>query len=154
LETAAQNFPAQIDGAAILLEGDNQGANSALNHFRSPVLKINQMLQRVFQLCCERRIDVLVRWIPRENLTEADALSRLPDPPDWGLSILELDKVFQHFGCRPTADLFASDVHHVAKKLVSRFFTPGCSAVDATKQDWGSLAIPRYSLGVFTPQAG
>jgi hypothetical protein len=151
LETAAQNFPERINGAAILLEGDNQGAISALNHFRSPVFEINQVLRKVFQLCCEQRIDVLARWIPRDNLAEEDALSRLPDPSDWGFCASKLHKVFQHFGRRPTVDLFASDVHHVTEKFVSRFFTPGCSAVDVTKQDWSNLLGPSDIVWVFPP---
>jgi ribonuclease HI len=151
LKAAAQRSPDQVRDAAILLEGDNQGAISALNHLKSPIQEINQCLRKVFQLCCEQRFDVVARWIPRDTLEEADALSRLPDPADWGLSTSELRSVFKHFGRKPTLYLFASDVHHVVDRFVSRFFTPGCEAVDATKLDWKVFASPAEVVWVFPP---
>jgi hypothetical protein len=135
LEAAFKNFPEELKEAAVLLEGDNQGAISAINHLRSPVEEINGVLRRIFQLCSDNGFDVVAKWIPRDNLSDADALLRAPDHSDWGLSDEELRKVLKHFGVQPTLDLFASDVHHVADRFVSKFFTPGCTAVDATKQN-------------------
>jgi hypothetical protein len=80
LEVVAQHFTNDIKGAAVLLEGDNQGAISALNHLRSPNQGINQTLQTVFNLCCNGDFDVIAKWVPRDNPTEADELSRRPDP--------------------------------------------------------------------------
>jgi hypothetical protein len=149
LEAAAQQFPDKVRGAAMLLEGYNQGAISALNHLRSPIAEINQVPRKVFRLCCEEQMDVIAKWIPRENLEQADALSRLPDPSDWGLSTSQLHQVFGHFMRSPTIDIFASDVHHVADRFVSRFFTPGCLAVDAIKQDWSALLDPSDVVWLF-----
>jgi hypothetical protein len=104
LSVATQQFPSQLRGTSVLLEGDNQGAISALNHLRSPNPGINSTLQRIFQLCCEMNFDVLAKWILRENLMEADELSRRPDPSDWGLASSELERVFHHFGVRPSID--------------------------------------------------
>jgi hypothetical protein len=133
------------------LEGDNQGAISAVNHMRSPVPEINEVLKGVFQLCCQRRFDVLAKWIPREHLTEADALSRLPDPSDWGISASQLLQVIEHFKVKPTVDLFASDIHHVAQRFVSKFFQAGCCAVDAIRQDWGSITQASDVVWIFPP---
>jgi hypothetical protein len=113
--------------------------------------EINKILRGVFQLCCRERIDVMAKWIPREDLDEADALSRLPDPSDWGLSASQLQKVLDHFRCSPTIDLFASDVHHVADRFISRFFSPRCSAVDATRQDWSAILDPSDVIWLFPP---
>jgi hypothetical protein len=79
LDSAARRFRSQIQGAAILLEGDNQGAIADLNQFRSTVPEINEVLRRVFELCCEVDFDVVAKWVPRDDLPEADALSRQPD---------------------------------------------------------------------------
>jgi hypothetical protein len=57
----------------------------------------------------------------------------------------------RHFGFMPTIDLFASDIHHVASKFVSKFFTPGCIAVDATKQDWKRLSSAQDVIWLFPP---
>jgi hypothetical protein len=151
LSVAAQQFPDQLRGTSILLEGDNQGAMSVLNHLRSPNRGINRSLQQVFQLCCEMNFDVLAKWIPRENLTEADELSRRPDPSDWGLAKPELEKVFHHFGLLPSIDMFASDSHHVSDAFVSRFYVPGCLAADALRQDWRKLAGQFGLAWVFPP---
>lgn len=151
LETAVNRFPERIRGAAILLEGDDQGAISALNHFRSPIPEINQVLRGIFRLCCENQFDVVAKWIPRESLVEADALSRLPDPSDWGLTASEQQKIFRHFGRRPTVDIFASDAHHVADKFLSLYYTPGCFAVDAIKQDWATILASSDLIWVFPP---
>jgi hypothetical protein len=96
LEVAFKNFPKELVGSAVLLEGDNQGAISAINNLRSPVKEINEILQSIFRLCSENGFDVIAKWIPRENLSEADALSRMPDPSDWRLSDKEMRKILQH----------------------------------------------------------
>jgi hypothetical protein len=142
LGVVARHFAGEVRGAVVLLEGDNQGAISALNHLRSPNQGINQTLRTVFNLCCDGDFDVVAKWVPRDNLTEADELSRRPDPSDWGLAETERDKAFRHFGVRPTVDLFASDIHHVTDRFVSQFHTPGCLAVDAFHQNWEDLIGP------------
>lgn len=151
LTVAAQQFPQRLRGTSILLEGNNQGAISALNHFRSPNPGINQTLQRVFQLCCNMQFDVVAKWILRDNLTEADELSRRPDPFDWGLAKLEFERTCGLFGVRPSVDLSASDVHHVSDAVVSQFYTPGCMAVDAFRHDWGALLSPSDLAWIFPP---
>jgi hypothetical protein len=75
LETVYQNFPNELRGAAVLLEGDNQGAISAINNLRSPVKEINEVLRKIFHLCSENGFDVVAKWIPRDNLSDVDALS-------------------------------------------------------------------------------
>jgi hypothetical protein len=105
----------------------------------------------VFQLCCEKDFDVIAKWIPREDLMEADEMSRRPDPSDWGISKTELEGVCDHFGVRPTVDLFASDAHHVTRAFVSQFYTPGCIAVDALHHDWDRLIEPDGIAWVFPP---
>jgi hypothetical protein len=151
LVVAAQEFPSELHEASVLLKGDNQGAISALNQFRSPVSEINEVLKGVFELCAEFKADVIGRWIPRENLTEADALSREPDPNDWGISKEIYEEACSIAGVSPVVDLFASDVHHTTSQFVSHFFTPGCCAVDAIRLDWSGL-IPKGQVAwVFPP---
>jgi hypothetical protein len=44
-----------------------------------------------------------------------------------------------------------SDAGHELLCFVSRFFTPGCEAVDATKLDWKVFASPAEVVWVFPP---
>jgi hypothetical protein len=136
LAVTAQQFPSEFKEASILIEGDNQGAIAAVNNFRSPVPEIDQILKGMFEICAEFRSDVIGKWIPRECLTETDALSRQPDPSDWGLAQELFIKVCKSLRVHPTVDLFASDAHHATEQFVSQYFTPGCMAVDALHLDW------------------
>jgi hypothetical protein len=137
--------------AAILIEGDKQGAIAAINSFRSPVPEINNLLKGVFETCAELRADVIGKWIPRGELTEADALSREPDATDWGIASDVFDSACLHFGCYPSVDMFASDVHHTVDQFVSHFFTPGCLAVNALRLDWSEVIKEDHSIWVFPP---
>jgi hypothetical protein len=151
ITVVAQQFPQHMKGAAVVIEGDNQGAIAALNSFRSPVAEINEILQGMFELCAEFQTDVIGNWIPRESLPEADALSREPDATDWGISADLFDQACAIFGCQPSLDMFASDRHHTVTKFVSQFYTPGCSAVNALRLDWSELAEPNQVLWLFPP---
>jgi hypothetical protein len=86
LEVITQKILERIQGSSVLLLGDNQGAVSALRNLRSSVPEMHLTVQHIFQLCTEFDFDIVARWIPRENLTEADELSRQPDAADWGLA--------------------------------------------------------------------
>jgi hypothetical protein len=151
LAAAAQLFPRALRGAAIQIEGDNQGAISALNHLRSPVTEINEVLKGVFNICAEFNADVIGKWVPREQLTAADALSREPDAMDWGIAKEIFEQACAKLGCRPSIDMFASDVHHVVDKFVSQFFSPGCAAADALRLDWSEIIGMGESVWAFPP---
>jgi hypothetical protein len=151
LTVAAQQFPHVLREAAILIESDNQGAISAINSFRSPVPEINDLLKGVFKTCAELRAGVIGKWIPRGELTEADALSREPDATDWRIATGIFDSACLHFGCYPSVDMFASDVHHTVDQFVSQFFTPGCLAVNALQIDWSEVIKEGQSIWVFPP---
>jgi hypothetical protein len=151
LAIAAQQFPLILQEAAILIEGDNQGAIAAINSMRGPVNEINEMLKGVFEICTELRADVIGRWIPRGELTEADALSREPDASDWGISRKVYESACSSFGCVPSLDLFASHAHHTVDRFVSQFYTPGCLAVDSLRLDWSQLIQNGEVIWVFPP---
>jgi hypothetical protein len=137
ITTAVKKFPDQIHGISVLVKlGDNQGAISALNHLRSPVPGIHQSLQRVFQLCSQNNFDVVARWTSRENLAEADELSRRPDASDWEIEKSTFQAVCNWFCVHPQIDLFASGVNHVIPRFVTPYYKPNCEAVHAYKLDW------------------
>jgi hypothetical protein len=139
IAAAAQKFPELVRGASVLLTGDNQGAISAFNNFRSPVPEIHESLQRIFNICSKNDFNVQARWTPRENLAEADELSKRPDASDWGIDRSIYESACEWFGVKPNLDLFASGAHHVSDRFVSQFFEPGCMAVHAYGLDWAQV---------------
>lgn len=151
LQIIVQQFPNRVKGSAVLLRGDNQGAIMDLQKFKSPVPEIHQILEEVFRLCCQYDFDLVARWIPREELDEADALSRQPDGSDWALSPELFGQIQDFFGVRPTIDLFASDKCHLLEKFVSQFYTPGCCAVDATRIDWRKTCGQEETAWIWRP---
>lgn len=105
----------------------------------------------MFEVCAEFRADVIGKWIPRDNLSEADALFLEPDSTDWGISNAIFDDVCNFFDCKLALDMFASDAHHMVDKFVSQFYTPGCLAVDALRLDWSKLTEPNQTVWLFPP---
>jgi hypothetical protein len=122
-----------------------------LNKLRSPVPEIHGLLQHVFHLCAEFDFDLLAKWIPREDLTKADALSREPDPSDWALSSPLFAEVIEHFQVEPAVDIFASNANHVVDRFVSQVYVPGCAAIDATRLDWRRLLERSEVAWLFPP---
>lgn len=150
VELAASRFPALLRGASILLTGDNQGAIAALNNLRSPVAAMNAQLRHLFDLSIELGCSVQGVWVPREQLTEADAISREPDASDWGISPALFAQICKRFRVVPSWDLFASDTHHTSGKFISKLFSPGCAAAQAFTLHWGQL-VGSETAWVFPP---
>ena len=51
----------------------------------SPRLILNELARELFWFCLERRIVILKKWVPREENSLADELSKLIIPNDWML---------------------------------------------------------------------
>jgi hypothetical protein len=141
VQTAAEVWPQLLTRASILITGDNQGAISCINKLRSPVPQINPALRKLFDISTRLHCDVLAQWVLREEIKEANALSREPDVSDWGLHPALFGQIGKRFDCQPSIDIFASDAHHVVGRFISKKFMPGCTETDAFCLDWGVLAM-------------
>lgn len=150
-EAAIQISDGRLDGASLLLTGDNQAAVACVNNLRSSRPEIHQLLRRLFDLCLDANCGVQARWRPRELITRADELSKEPDASDWGLSPQLVSDICAKFGVSPVIDLFASAVHHVSDKFISKYFEPGCTGVQAMALDWRLLCQPSETAWVFPP---
>ena len=49
----------------------------------SPRLNLNELARKLFWFCLEQRIVIQVEWVPREENTLADELSKLIISDDW-----------------------------------------------------------------------
>lgn len=98
LQLAAERFPEVLRGSAVLVVGDNQGAVSAINKFNSTAPDVAAGLRGIFELCSNLDFDVVAQGKPREELVLEDALSRVPDASDWGLSPAVCQDIIQRFG--------------------------------------------------------
>ncbi|GAQ93310.1 putative DNA/RNA polymerases [Klebsormidium nitens] len=151
--TAFQTHPNALKGASLLITGDSQSAVACINELRSTQPDIHGLLQQLFDLCLEADCSVQARWVPRGQLTEADRISREPDAGDWGLNPILVNAIKARFGVQPILDVFASAVHHVTPNFISKFFEPGCKAVQAMRQDWRDFVPPGQVAWLFPPPA-
>jgi hypothetical protein len=117
----------------------------------STVPMICLALREALELSAALNFDITARWIPRKENEAADALSREMDASDWGIEKGLLQRLISHFGVRIGIDMYASDAHHVSSKFVSQYYTPGCFAVHAPRQDIEAARASRCrcGLGIF-----
>lgn len=151
LRVAAYLHASKLRGSSLLITGDSQSATSDINRFRSSNPVLNRLLRQMFDLCLEAGCDIQAQWVPREHITLADAISREPDASDWGLDPAIVKAIIRHFNVRISADLFASATHHVSVNFVSKFYEPGCTAVQALRLDWRTILDVNQSAWVFPP---
>ncbi|VDI09184.1 Hypothetical predicted protein [Mytilus galloprovincialis] len=81
-------------------------------------------------------------WIPREQHTHADRLSRQSDCDDWDVQ----DDIFtylDHMWVPHNADRFAHDYNTKCKHFNSKYWCPGTPAIDAFTVDWKGTKLDR-----------
>ena len=103
----------------------------------------------IFRLCFALGISLDSQWLPREENVRADLLSRFIDRDDWSLNPAVFRFLDARSGPHPV-DRFSSHFNSQVARFNSKYFSPGCSAVDALAQDWGSdnkwLCQPVYLI--------
>ena len=87
-------------------------------------------------LCEQQNIVISPEWIPRENIERADYLSRCLDSDDWLVSVNVFSMLSSKWGPY-SVDRFASHLNAKCLRFNSRWWVPGCEAVDAMVQWWG-----------------
>ena len=100
---------------------------------RKPALQA--VAVRIFRLAWENSISLEPEWIPREENKIADYVSRIVDYDDWMLNP-EIFRSLDYVWGPHTVDRFASDHNTQLDRFNSRFWNPGCEAVDAFTVDW------------------
>jgi len=154
-----QSFSQLLRGQHVQLLTDNSAVPSILSHgSRKPHL--HDLALEVFWLCNKFNIKLAISWIPRDQNTQADAMTRWNDTNDWKLN----PSVFQYLDARwgpHTCDRFSSHNNFQLSPFNSYFWCPGTAGVDAFAQcDWGTHnnwcyppfdLIPR-TLGIIAQQ--
>ena len=91
----------------------------------------------IFRLCFALGISLDSQWLTREENVRADLLSRFIDRDDWSLNPAVFRFLDARSGPHPV-DRFSSHFNSQVTRFNSKYFSPGCSAVDALAQVWGS----------------
>ena len=91
----------------------------------------------IFELCFQHSIKLEMDWILRSLNSQAEFLSRIVDYDDW-----EVDPcIFQAIDSSwdpHSVDWFASSHNALLPCFHSRFWSPGCEAVNTFTVNWGN----------------
>lgn len=151
LEAAVQSQAEHLKDSAVPIRGDNQGAVSALNSFRSPAPDVNAALRGIFELCAQYNFDVVAEWRPRDLMALEDELSKIPDSSDWGLIRPKFRRICEEFGVEPRVDLFALATWHQLPAFISDSYTPGALGINALRLDWTEIVPAGTFAWAFPP---
>lgn len=98
-------------------------------------LHLHRLFLAILDVCYRFGLFIHVFHVPRSLNCVADFYSRFVDHADYGLSDAFFGLVASRWG--PFAvDRFASSSNTRCARFMSRFFCPGCEAVDALLSDW------------------
>ena len=129
---ALEAFASRLSNSKVFWYSDNQNIESIL-HNGSRKCDLWELALVVFQICLLHRISLEVKWIPRDLNVSADYISKPVDFDGYGLN----DIVFEglnHLWGPHTIHRFSCSYNAKLPRFNSRFFQPGCEAVDAFAQ--------------------
>jgi hypothetical protein len=85
-------------------------------------------------------ITLEIQWVPREENTCADAISKFCDESDWKIALQIFRRLERRWGS-PVVDLFASHLNMAVPRFFSRYWCPGTAGVDAFARDWSDFSL-------------
>ena len=128
---------------------DNYAA-SCVFESGSNKIELQILSEEVFEVCKSSKIKISVKWVPRECIPRADALSKTIDHDDWETTapfFAYLNNLWGPF----TIDRFADSNNAKVQRFNSKFMCPGTEGVDAFLSTWKNennfLVPPVYLAG-------
>ena len=101
----------------------------------SPRLKLNELARELFWFGEEHNVTLSVEWVPREQNTLADELSKLIIPDDAMLNRTFFRQLELRFGTH-TVDLFSSGTNNQCERFYSLHWCRGTAGVNAFAFAW------------------
>ena len=121
-------------GKFVVFQVDAQNLLGIVNR-GSPRLKLNALARELFWFGLEHRISLVVEWVPREENTLADELSKLLIPDDFMIGRTHFRRLELRFGPH-TIDLFASGDNNLCDRLYSLHWCMRSGGVNVFAYDW------------------
>jgi hypothetical protein len=121
-------------GKFVVFQVDAQNLLGIVNR-GSPRLNINELARELFWLCVEQEITIKVEWVPREENSLADELSKLLIPSDWMVGRAIFGRLEERWGSH-TVDLFASSENNQCDRFYSLHWCRGSAGCDAFAFEW------------------
>ena len=129
-----KSFAPLLQGRVVNWETDNQAVPSIVTK-GSKKKHLQDLAVSVYFLCKKENIHLHLSWIPRDENTVADEMSRYVDYDDWRTTVAFFNHLNTRWGCF-TIDRFANQSNAKIPRYNALFWNPACEAVDAFTQDW------------------
>lgn len=129
-----KSFDALLEGKRVLVLSDSTNAVAIIDHGSSKP-SLNALAVEIYHFCLMHCIILTVKWVPREQNSAADSVSKWQDSSDWKLNPSWFRELDAQFGPH-TVDRFASSVNTMLPRFNSYFYCPGTEAVDCFAQAW------------------
>ena len=123
-----------LEGQSVVINTDSKNVSSILN-VGSRVSELHESALKIHGTCRDKHINLIPRWIARQENKEADYLSRCSDSDDWAIQRWVFNWLDTLWGPH-TYDRFASDYNTKCKLFSSRWWCPGTAAIDAFSISW------------------
>jgi len=148
-ELVLESLREKLAGRECRHRTDNQAAVRIMQ-VGSRIPELHEIAVRIFSFCRQQQIKLIPEWVPREENERADYFSKLVDGDDWQLSTEVFRGLDEAWGPH-SIDCFASESTKKLEKYCSRWWNPGCWAVDAFTVSWEGenawLCPPFYLIG-------
>ena len=129
------SFAGKLAGHRVKWLTDNQGvmyiirSSSKKEHLQEGAIEI-------YNVCLTHNLKLDMEWVPHSANEYADVISRVIDHDDWSLNPKVFLVLDANWGPH-TIDCFASPENAQLPRFHSRFWSPGCEAVDTFTVNWG-----------------
>ena len=130
-----ESFTEHLQHQAVLWHSDNINVarilevGSSKNHLQSLALDI-------YRSCLRHDINIIPKWLPREENVFADAISKHADTDDWSIDDETFHYIQTQFG-EFDVDRFASSSNNKVRRFNSRYHCPRTETVNTFTTHWG-----------------
>ena len=125
-----------LEGQSVQINTDSQNTSRIIS-VGSSKEHLQNIAVQIFEKALKHDILIVPNWIPRDQNTIADHLSKFNDTDDWSIDNGSFNCINNKFGPF-TVDRFADNKNKKVSKFNSKFFCPGSSSVNAFIVDWSS----------------
>ena len=136
LNRALRSFGPCLEGQNIRWFTDNRNVTIIVQK-GSRNIQLQEIALEIHQTCEHYGLCIDPVWIPREQNTKADELSRISDSDDWAISSNVFNFLDHKWGPH-MFDRFACDYNSKCTRFNSRWGCSTSEGVDAFKQSWSN----------------
>jgi len=136
IEFCLKSFSPFLHSKTVFWNTDNQAA-SIIVEKGSRINELQKIALNIFEISLSNLIKLKINWIPREENTTADFISKIIDYDDWSVSMTFFQYIDSSWGPH-TIDRFANQYNRKIPRFNSRYWNPNTEAVDAFSQNWKS----------------